>query len=906
MRIIIDARSINRGGIGTLLLGILENLDYSKHEFALIGDKEELCKLELPCKIIHNKSKSHSITGYINHSLAKEINDYDCFFTPTYVIPRGITTNAYCIIPDTLFFDETKISKRPITDFVKRHIVKRSYRKATKIFTLSEFTKSRINEIFKKDKKSITVLNPGLCKEFENVNLKDKKVKNYYVYVGSIKRHKNLNALLVAMNRIKSSSELHLIIQDKNLNKKDERELKGIAKNRNVKIYRNLTNEQYSEQIKNAKALIQPSIYEGFAYTLIEAKKVHTPIVASDIPVNKEIFNKNEVNYFNPLKVDELVEIIKNKDLKDDGEFKRKEDFSNAEMANKIVKSFVANKKEPHIKRNFVFNVIYQLLVVLTPLITVPYISRILGAANMGQFSFAYTLAFYFIIFGYLGFQQYAQRAIAEVRHNREEQSKIFWQIVIIRLIPVAIALFTLFTLYLTDVFGEYSKLLLIFSIVVASTAFDINFFFHGKENFFVVMILNLIIRVVFLVSVFLFVRSRYDLNTYAILYSLMIFGGYISMWVMLPTNLRKVKLSTLNFKKHMKASLALFLPVAAVSIYAILDKTLIGLLVHGQTYQRIGYITIIVNKSDLQNGYYYQAEKIIKAILSIILAFGAVMTTRNTIEYSNKHTGSVKLNVYKSFRFTFAIGIPLALGTIAIAKSFVPLFFGQFYDEVANLLMIYAPVILFTGTSNILGMQYLLPIKRDKQYSISVLIGFALNLGFNCLLIPFLGARGAIIGTLISEFAIAFIQYLYVSKEISLSIIFKIIWKYLLAGIIMCLICCGLYFFILEPINAKSILDIIILIPTGGFIYYLVLVILKEKYMFEYTKIYLIKIGHFFKYATNKTIVQGVSYVLTIFSTEHSTRILQKEAVSTYKEISNEEIIKKDGKDNREQNNIK
>jgi len=902
MRVIIDARSFNKGGTGSILLGILENLDYSKNEYTIIGDVNELSKLNLPCKILNNKSKAHSFTGFINPNLAKEINLYDCYLTPTYVIPRGITINSYCIISDALYFDKPKFSHRRFTDFLKRKVAKRSYKKAKKVFTVSSFTKTRLQEIFKKQK-DIEIIRPGFTKAFESTDLSKKKPKNYLVYVGSLKRHKNLDTVLLAMQRSKCHYKLHIILQDTNLRRKDKRKLKKLLLNPNVKIFRNLKSEEYIKQILNAKALIQPSIYEGYALPLLEAKKLKTPIIASDIPVHREIFLDNEVTYFNPKSVDKLTDILISNEFEVTG-FKKEEKFSNLNSTNKIVKSLAKQTVEPHIRRNFTFNVIYQLLVVLTPLITIPYISRILGASNMGKFSFAYTIAFYFIIFGYLGFQQYAQRAIAEVRNDRVEQSKIFWQIIIIRLIPVTLSLICLFTLYVTDVFGEYNRLILIFSIIVGSTAFDINFFFHGKENFFVVMILNLIIRVVFLFCVFSFVKTSEDLNRYAILYSLMVFGGYISMWFMLPANLRKVRFRTLNFKKHTKASLALFLPFAAVSIYAILDKTLIGLLVKGDALQRVGYITILVKKADLQNGYYYQTDKIIKAILSIILAFGAVMTTRNTIEYSNKHLGSVKKNIYKSFRFTFAIGVPLALGTVAIAKSFVPVFFGNFYDEVAILLMMYAPVILLTGTSNVIGTQYLLPTKRDKAYAISVLIGFACNLLLNVLFIPILGARGAIVGTLISEFVIAFIQLLYVSKEISLTVIFKIVWRYVLAGIVMCLVCSGVYYFFLDLLDTKNLVNLIILIPLGAVVYYLTLVIFREKYIFKYTKLYLIKIGHFFKYATNKTIVQGMSFVLTVFSTEHSNRIINKQVISTYKEVDDSEI-KKDGKERKRKDNI-
>lgn len=544
-------------------------------------------------------------------------------------------------------------------------------------------------------------------------------------------------------------------------------------------------------------------------------------------------------------------------------------------------------KVAPKLRRNFIFNIIYQLLVVLTPLITAPYIARVLGANNIGQFSFAYTIICYFVIFSYLGFQNYAQRAIAEVQDNKYAQSRRFWQIVLIRLIVVIISLSVLFILYALNVFGEYSSLILMFSLLVAATAFDINFYFHGRENFFVVMIINLLIRFGYLFCIFMFIRSPSDLNLYALLYSLMVVGGYLSMWALLPATLKKVKFHGLKLKRHLGPALLLFLPVAAVSIYALLDKTFIGILVSGQQWYPQGNITIVVPIAQVENGYYFQAEKIIKALLSILLAVGVVMTTRNSIEFKNNHMGAIKKNVYRSFRFVFALGIPMALGTVVVAESFSTLYFGPNYsmypqfsiDGVASLLMLFTPVIIFGGCSNILGSQYLLPTKRDKEYTISVCIGFVFNVGFNCLLIPSMGASGAVVGTLISEFVIAFTQYLFVAKDLSLKIIFMNIWKYIVAGLVMGAILYPFYDLILRDLAINNVLNLVILIPSGIIIYYLVLLILRDHEIFRYTKVFFVKSAHFFKNAANKALVQTTSFVTTVASITHFNHITNREA---------------------------
>ncbi|MCQ2787080.1 MAG: polysaccharide biosynthesis C-terminal domain-containing protein [Bacilli bacterium] len=255
-------------------------------------------------------------------------------------------------------------------------------------------------------------------------------------------------------------------------------------------------------------------------------------------------------------------------------------------------------------------------------------------------------------------------------------------------------------------------------------------------------------------------------------------------------------------------------------------------------------------------------------------------MTTRNAIEFKNKHMGAIKTNVYRSFRFIFALGVPMMLGTLIVAESFSTLYFGPNYskypqfaiDGVANLLMLYTPVIIFSGCSNVLGAQYLLPTKHDKEYSISVIVGFIFNLGFSALLIPTMGASGAIVGTLISEFVIVFVQYMYVARDFSLRIIFMNIWKYILAGAIMCGMLYPLYYFVLRNNMTSNILNLVILIPTGVGIYYLILLLLRDHEIFRYTKLILTGTGHFLKNTTS-------SFVMTVASITHFNHITNRQA---------------------------
>lgn len=478
------------------------------------------------------------------------------------------------------------------------------------------------------------------------------------------------------------------------------------------------------------------------------------------------------------------------------------------------------------VKKNYIYNVIYQVFLLIVPLVVTPYVSRVLLPEGIGQYSYSYSLITYFTIFGSLGFGYYAQREIAKHQGDKYNQSKVFWEINICRLLPVSLALIVNLLFCLTNIYGDYNLLMYIFSFNIIAVAFDIAFLFQGNEEFGKIVIRNVIIKTISIAAIFVFVKDSGDVWVYALINALILVLSNISLWSYLPKMLTKVSRKELKPLSHLKGTIRLFIPTIATSIYTVLDKTLIGALIN-DTYTVIeDGIEVIKKYSDLENGYYEQSEKLVKMGLTIISCIGTVMIPRNSNEIANGNFEKVKDNIYKSSRFVWLLGVPLMFGLMATANNFVGWYYGDGYDKCITLIMALSPIILIIGFSNVFGVQYLVPIGKDTKFAIALLSGAGINLVMNLILIPFLWSLGAAIGTLIAETMVTIIMAILIRKDISFLKILSFSWKYLLSGAVMftCVYITSMY------LNS-SIINSLILVIEGALIYGIMLLILVDKF---------------------------------------------------------------------------
>lgn len=466
------------------------------------------------------------------------------------------------------------------------------------------------------------------------------------------------------------------------------------------------------------------------------------------------------------------------------------------------------------ITKNYIYNLTYQILVLILPIITTPYLSRVLGSEGIGIYSYTISIVTYFILFGSLGISMYAQREIAYIQEDKEERSKIFYEIFFLKIITLTISMILFYFTFVRN--GQYSTYYKILLLEIISAIIDIGPFFQGMEEFKKVIKRNLIVKFISIISIFVFVKQKNDLFNFFVISVVSNFIGNISLWFYLPKYISKINIKSLNLLRHIKPTIILFIPQIATQIYTVLDKTMLG--------------SIITNKSEV--GYYEQTNKLIKLTLTIVTSLGTVMLTRIANEFARGRIEQIKNSIIKSFNFVYFLSIPIVFGIVAVAKDFIPEFLGQGFEKCITITYIISPIILLIGLSNVIGTQYLLPTHKQKQYTVSVTMGAIINLIANFILIPKFQSYGAAIGTIVAETIVTVVQINYIKKEFNIKEIIKMSIKYFIAALIMFIIILVINKTIL--INLVPLLRVLVDIVIGVITYLMILLSLKDVFLRE------------------------------------------------------------------------
>lgn len=400
--------------------------------------------------------------------------------------------------------------------------------------------------------------------------------------------------------------------------------------------------------------------------------------------------------------------------------------------------------------KNFLYNVSYQLLVIILPLVTVPYVSNILGAEGIGNYAFTYANMQYFVIFGMVGITLYGNRQIAYVRENKEELKNTFYSIYALQLITTTISfvLFLIFTLVFNN--GDYRWLYIVQGINILASMIDISWLFMGLEQFKKTVVRNTIVKLVSLASIFIFVKSSDDTVIYTLIIALSSFIGNLTFWLYIPKMIGFKNIKILELKVHLKSSLALFIPQLAIQIYLLLDRTMLGIIT-----------------DTVQVGYYENSQKIVKVVLTIATAIGTVMMPKIANTVASGDMKKVKYYIQNSFFFVSALSIPIMFGLMGVAKELSPWFFGDNFKGIENLIVLSSLIILAISWSNVLGTQLLVPLNKTKEFTISVTAGAIINFILNLVMLKKFGAVGACLSTIIAEFTVTSVQFYFIRNFI-------------------------------------------------------------------------------------------------------------------------------------------
>lgn len=459
------------------------------------------------------------------------------------------------------------------------------------------------------------------------------------------------------------------------------------------------------------------------------------------------------------------------------------------------------------LKFNIILSSIHQLLTLFLPLVTAPYVSRVLGAEGTGIFSYTSSIQAYFTIFAALGTGVYGVREIARKRNNKTQYSTLFWEIELLTVLTssVAIILWLLWAVFSK----EFQLIYLILTLNLFAVLFDISWFYTGLEQFVYTIGLNALFKIFGTIAIFTFIKEPSDLNTYIFIIASTSLLSSISLWIYLPKILVKVSLNTLSLKGHLKQTLIYFVPTIATSIYTVLDKTMIG----------------VITQNANENGYYEQATKIINILKSITFtALNSVLGARIAYLFSEKKYDEIKSRIALSLDFIFFIGMAFFFGLLSVSETFVPIFFGQGYDQVIYLLYVFSPIVVIIGVSNCLGSQYYTPAGLRSQSAKYIIIGSVLNLLLNLVFIPVFRSKGAVISSVLAE---SLITFLYV-KNSNGYVDFKQLASYFnprfIAGFIMYLIV-----LFIKQYLPNDLLGLLIQVLIGGMTYFTITYLQKD-----------------------------------------------------------------------------
>lgn len=454
--------------------------------------------------------------------------------------------------------------------------------------------------------------------------------------------------------------------------------------------------------------------------------------------------------------------------------------------------------------KNYFYNIGYQILNIILPLITGPYIARVLGPKGVGINTYTGAVIQYFVLFGGLGISLYGNRQIAYVKEDKQKLSITFWEIQSLKIFMVLIA-YLMFIVYLYFT-SQYKFYLILQSIYIIATGFDISWLYEGVENFKKTFTRNTLVRILSLIFILLFVHKRSDVWLYILILAVSNLGGYLALWPTIKKIIKPIKLKQLHPMRHFKGTWELFIPYLTLNIYPVINKTLLK---HFSG----------VNDS----GYYEKSDVMIRMALAIVTSLGIVLLPHTAKAFSDGKMDLIKNILTKSFGIVSMLSFPIAFGMAAIAPKFGTFFYGKGFSPVNSAMFIESFAIIFMGWSSITGTQYLISTKQTNGYTRSVILGSLLNILIDAPFIIMLGLNGAALATVLSEAFISIYQLILVKQQLDISGWIKDIVKYIWSSLLM--------FVVVYYINSKltmNLFTVFLEIIIGFLIYCMMIFVLK------------------------------------------------------------------------------
>ena len=418
-------------------------------------------------------------------------------------------------------------------------------------------------------------------------------------------------------------------------------------------------------------------------------------------------------------------------------------------------------------KKNYIYNLIVTVFNLLFPVLSFPYAARILGPSGIGKIQFISNFAQYFALIAALGLPFYGVREIAKVKHDNEKLSKTFSELILIYLITSVI--FTIvFILIVISVqrFNVDLKYYNVASLLVLLGFCSIDWFYQGIEQFKLIAIRSVVIKIISLILLYTLVKSKDDLFLYMIITVFSFLGNNILNLIFI-NKIVKIQLKDLSLNKHFKPLIFILASTLSMAMYALFDTVLMGLL-----------------SDEKSVGFYTAGVKISKITLPLITSIGAALVpqiSRSFVEDKAQFNRLLQL----SFEVIVSISIPISFGLLALAHEMVYVFSGPEFRRSVVPMQILSFLPFLIGMGNVFGVQVLITANKEKEMLISVIVGMIISISGNFLLVPLFREIGASIANVITEMVVAIMFYYYVKKDFDVTFNGSVIVKAVLPSLL-------------------------------------------------------------------------------------------------------------------------
>lgn len=458
------------------------------------------------------------------------------------------------------------------------------------------------------------------------------------------------------------------------------------------------------------------------------------------------------------------------------------------------------------ITKNYIYNLLYQLFVLIVPIVTAPYLARVLGPESQGISSYVVSISNIISTITLLGIYNYGNRQIAYERDNKEKMSQVFWEIMALRGILCIMGSVVYFVISL--LLKDYSIYFLVYYVWMLAVYIDCTWIYVGVEDMKPAVIKNFISKLLTVIGIFMFINKSTDIVKYLFLLGLSVLIANILSYSQLKKYVNRPYVKFENLIVHLKGSIKLFLPTMATLIYLQVDKVMLEVFT--------GNIS--------QVAFYDNAEKIVTIPLTFITVLSTVMMPRIANEHVKGNYENVRRYLTKAGEISLYLALPMTFGLICVSSKFVPWYLGSQYNPVITGIIIISPIVICNSLEGISGKQYFTATNQTNILSKSYTITAVMNILINIILIPKCGFIGAAIATLISSITCISIQFYYLNKQISMITLIPKAIKYFIFAIVMYTIVYTCSY----KMNANPITTIIQILIGGG-VYFVISLINKD-----------------------------------------------------------------------------